>query len=1321
MRLIKVQIGFFLAISSLATAQYVNVVSEGAGTTVIRVAPRLLEMDTVEVGGGSFLNLVFQNGITDYGSEDSYMRTYIPVLVGVFSKTINVEASQIDYSSYSGLPPLRREAFLKGPSTTFINQFIAFDQPFEIRGHIAVRIRVYPYTYDSTTGSYSILKNAIIRISSVGSEVELGGVKEDKILASLLVNFQQVKNAVLKAVPRLMKTAGYSLLSQGQWYEIPVTTSGIYKLTQSVLKSAGVPVDQIQMNTIRIFNNGGTELPQDPRAPRPQELIENSIYIYDANGNNKFDPEDYIVFYGRSPREWAYNPATKTYSHYLNHYTEANYYFFTFNGNPSKRMQVIPSIQSSAVIQPTTFQGKIFQEDETYNLLSSGKDWFGTELKPAIGSTDQSTAIFVNKLLGLDPDSNITYRFRVVARSDQYNYFQVSENATGTQLGTVSIPVVYYNDDQGNFANESPVTTFVGPGNLPDGRSALKFVFNSSSSTASGYIDWYEIFYRRQFSAVNDVLDFTSPDTTGIVKFTVSGFSSDSIDVFDVTDFSNVSVITPLSVQSGSVTFAVQVSSGAPHEFYAVGPNGYLSVSKVTPVNNSNLRGQTAGADLVIITPPDFTDQANQLANFKQSFDGLKTQVAVTTQIYNEFDCGIPDPTAIRDYLMYLYNNAATQPSYVLLLGDGTYDYKNKVASLPEYVPPYESDESLSQIGTFASDDYFVQVKTPLMFSPIQMSIGRLPARSVADAQAMVNKIIQYESKPDFGPWRNLVTFIGDDGPTSGGNDDRDLHTTQTEILAETYTPSELDKRKIYLALYPTTISTLGRRKPEAAADIINQINQGTLVVNFVGHGAPDIWSYTHIFETAVTVPQLVNKNRLTLFVAATCDFARYDDPLDNAAAEQLTAKPDGGGIGVISATRVVYSSQNSYFNNTLYTFLFNRDSQRNPERIGDAVFQTKQTTYSLNDVKYQLVGDPSVRIALPHYRASVDSLNGYALVTVQQIKALDKLDIKGTIYHPDNSVWSGLSGTGLMTVYDSDRKVLVPQWGIYYNFPGSILFRGSVSIVNGRFDAKTIVPMDISYSNSNGRIELYFQADNSDGYGYTRNVIVGGTSTTAVNNHVGPQIAIYFDSRNFRDGDVVSQNPTLIADIHASNGINLSDVAVGHSLQATFDNQQSVNLAPYYTSELNSYQDGTVTYPVTTNLSFGKHNVTVRALDVFNNVSTATATFDVESNEQLSLKDVFNYPNPFSTSTSFTFQRSSAGGAGTPIDVTIKIFTLSGRLIKTIHSYGITDNYVKIDWDGLDDDGNMLANGVYLYKVIARTVDGAYSSEALGKLAVIR
>lgn len=1302
-------------------AQFVNVVSEGDGYTIVKITPQLLAMDTVKIGGESYLNPVFQNGVTDYGSEDSYMRTYVPILVGVFSKSVQIEASQIDYSNYSGLPPVKREAFLKGQLPTFVNQFIAYDQPFEIRGHIAVRVRVYPYVYDSTNNTYLILKNAIIKISSVGREVISQSIEGDHILSNLLVNFPQVKNAVIKGRPELIKTSAASLLSTGQWYELPVTTSGMYKLTQTALKNFGVPVDQIQMNTIRIFNNGGTELPQDPRAQRPQELIENSVYIYDANGNNKFDPEDYVIFYGRSPREWVYNPTTKTYSHYLNHYTETNYYFLTFNGSPSKRMQIVPSAQSAGAIQPATFTGKIFQEDEIYNLLSSGKDWFGTELKPQNGSTDQSTVIYVNKLLGLDPNSNITYRFRVVARSDQYNYFQVVENSTGAQLGTVSLPVVYYNDDQGNFANESPVTTLVGSGNLPDGRSALKFVFNSNSSTASGYIDWYEIFYRRQFTAVNDVLDFTSPDTTGTVRFAVNGFSSDSINVFDVTDFSNVSVITPISIQGGSVVFAIPVSAGVPHEFYAVGPNGYLSVSKITPISNSNLRGQTAGADLVIVTPPDFVDQANMLANFKRSFDGLKTQVAVTTQIYNEFNCGIPDPTAIRDYLMFLYNNALTRPSYVLLLGDGTYDYKNKISSLPEFVPPYESDESLSQIGTFASDDYFVQVKTPLMYSPIQMAIGRLPARSVTDAQAMVNKIIQYESKPDYGPWRNLVTFIGDDGPTSGGNDDRDLHTTQTEILAETYTPQELDKRKIYLALYPTTISTLGRRKPEAAADIVNQINQGTLVVNFVGHGAPDIWSYTHIFETAVTVPQLVNANRLTLFVAATCDFARYDDPLDNAAAEQLTAKPDGGGIGVISATRVVYSSQNSYFNNTLYTFLFNRDAQRNPVRIGDAVFQTKETTYSLNDVKYQLIGDPSVRIALPRYRASVDSLNGYALVTVQQIRALDRLDIKGTVYRSDNSVWSGLNGTGLMTVYDSDRRVLVPQWGLYYKFPGSILFRGSVSIANGHFDAKTIVPMDISYSNSNGRIELYFQADNSDGYGYTRNVIVGGTSTTAVNNHIGPQINIYFDSRNFRDGDVVSQNPTLIVDIHADNGINLSDVSVGHSLQATFDNQQLVNLAPYYTSQLNSYQDGTVNYPVTTSLSFGKHSVTVRALDVFNNVSTATATFDVESNEQLSLKDVFNYPNPFSGSTSFTFQRSSAGGAGMPIDVTIKIFTLSGRLIKTIHSYGITDNYVKISWDGLDDDGNMLANGVYLYKVIARTVDGAYTSEALGKMAVIR
>jgi hypothetical protein len=504
--------------------------------------------------------------------------------------------------------------------------------------------------------------------------------------------------------------------------------------------------------------------------------------------------------------------------------------------------------------------------------------------------------------------------------------------------------------------------------------------------------------------------------------------------------------------------------------------------------------------------------------------------------------------------------------------------------------------------------------------------------------------------------------------------------------------------------------------------------------MNFVGHGAPSLWSYAHIFDNSVTIPQLTNLNTLALFVAATCDFGRYDDPQAQCGAELLVTWPQGGAIGAVSSTRVGYDGPNVQLNSDFLQALLVRDAQRNPERIGDGFFEMKQEDYGqineTNDLKYQYLGDPTVRIGMPKYYAAVDSLNGKSLAQVQQVRALDKLDIKGTIYKPDMTVWNDFSGGALLTVFDSDIQVEIPQWSTQssnytYKSQGSILFRGEVSVKSGEFEAMAVMPTDISYSDTSGKVELYFQAGGSDGSGYTRNIIVGGTDTNVTINHVGPQITIYFDSTNFRDGDIVSEHPTMYVDLHSTNGINLSNVAVGHSLEATFDpnqpGQQSVDLSPYYVGSVDSYQDGEVVYPVTTSLSFGKHSVTVQAFDVFNNQSDTSATFDIESSEQLSIQNVYNYPDPFSGETSFTFQRTAVGGANLPVNVTIKVFTLSGRLIKTIKAPFITGTFVKIPWDGLDDDGNRLAIGVYLYKVIASTVDGSQTSEALGKMAVVR
>ena len=591
----------------------------------------------------------------------------------------------------------------------------------------------------------------------------------------------------------------------------------------------------------------------------------------------------------------------------------------------------------------------------------------------------------------------------------------------------------------------------------------------------------------------------------------------------------------------------------------------------------------------------------------------------------------------------------------------------------------------------------------------------------------MINKIIEYESKPDFGSWRNLFTVVAD-GYDGSGNPDLEFEIYDAEGELVPLIPKELDLRKIYLSLYTPVYSAEGIRQPQAASDLVNQINEGTLAVNFIGHGAPDTWSYAHVFYNSTTIPLLTNFTRLSLFIGATCDFSRDDNPNQVSGGELLVSSPQGGAIGVVSATRVVYDESNLALDEYFVQHLFVRDQQRNPVRIGDAFFATKQVYYGQlsiadNDLKYNYLGDPTVRLGLPKYEATIDSLNGKSLAQVQQIRALSKLDIKGTIYQPDGTPWSDLSTTALLTIFDSQKQVPDPTaQGVYYTFPGSALFSGQVSVKNGTFEATAAMPTDISYSNSNGRIEVYFQASGSDGSGYTTNVIVGGTDTTVVNNHIGPQITVYFDSTNFKSGDFVSQNPTLFVNLYSVNGINLSDAGVGHTLQATFDGQQAVNLAPFYTGEVNSYQDGTVKYPVTLSLAAGEHSVTVNAFDVFNNESDTSVTFTIESSSQLSITNVYNYPDPFTGSTAFTFQRN--GGVGEPLNVRIKVFTLSGRLIKTIDYPGIitgNDTFVKIPWDGLDDDGNRLANGVYLYKVIASTVDGSQTSEALGKMAVLR
>jgi hypothetical protein len=335
------------------------------------------------------------------------------------------------------------------------------------------------------------------------------------------------------------------------------------------------------------------------------------------------------------------------------------------------------------------------------------------------------------------------------------------------------------------------------------------------------------------------------------------------------------------------------------------------------------------------------------------------------------------------------------------------------------------------------------------------------------------------------------------------------------------------------------------------------------------------------------------------------------------------------------------------------------------------------------------------------------------------QIRALSDTKIAGTILKPDGTKWNEYNGEGLLTVFDSERTKLLEEID---NYPmliqGGVIFRGRVSVTGGEFEAEFVVPKDISYENKNGKIIFYFFDLESDGLAFTNKIIVGGTDTTA-NDGEGPEIEIFFDNANYVSSYLVGPEPNLIVRLFDETGLNTTGTGVGHKLEGILNKNQSVpiDFTEYFIGELDAGgKQGEINYKFN-KMNDGDYTIEVKAWDVFNNFSNEESFFTVVSSDDLVVRDVYNYPNPFSSSTAFTFQHNLTR----PIDVKVNVYTIAGRMIKQIEEKNIDQKFVKVNWDGRDEDGDQLGNGTYLYKLIVKTTDGEFTQSILGKMAVVK
>lgn len=1331
-----------LVAAGSAVAQDLRIVAQDAGGLTVEYRPMITQR-TVTIDGRAYTDVRVTGGGWDASSLPGEpalpMRAATLALPSLVGNTVVVlEAdygdapgvlvapmpweAAVDDSPSSGGAMSLGDGYARGgwmPAATAVLENVGV-----ARDVVLGTLRLSPVQWDAMTRVLRTFSRIVLRIEFGARMAALVPRPRGAELPEAgILNAEMARQWTLpRAGAAPMRRTTTASLASGDWFRFEVTDEGMYRLPKSWFTNAGISLDGVDPRTIRIYNSGGRELPVSRAGVRPDPLHEIAIEVL-GESDGRFDDGDAVILYARGVGGFRYDAARRRYEHVLHRFASSISFLLTFGGAQGRRIEALAS-RTDVEVRPQWFTGREFVEEDVTNLLQSGKMWLSRKITPGLPGAGIT---YSRKLEGVVAGQPVRYRLELWSQADNgtSNFFRVSES--GSEMGLVQMPTVNLSTDRADIAGSSGVREFTYTGSLVDGRSVLALNYSTSDPTRNrgGYVNWVEWYYARAFNATGDVLAFNGVDTTAVIGYELNGFTNSDIRVYDVTRFDSVRAVTGAEVSGGTVRFGAQAVTGAPPEYIALTTGAYRTAGAPVRVQNTPLLEAT-GTEAIIITHQDFREAAEKLAMHRmREDDPITTMVVTMPEIYASFNAGTADPTAMRDFIAHALATWQTPPRYVLLLGDGNYDYKGNDAGVrePQYVPVWESENSVNLIDCYVTDDYYVQVAGN--DARVDLAIGRLPAQSSAEAMTMVEKIIRYERDPTYDAWRNRLTFVADDGWTTRDNLESNQHTSQSEGIAESM-DRQYEKKKIYIVSYRTDVTAQGRRKPEAAQAIIDQINDGTVLINWTGHGSESVWAHEQVFSNESTIPKLRNADRPSFFVAATCTFGLYDRPGLRSGMEELMLRDDRGAIGGLTAPRVVFSHENSQFNATFLENVINRgrETDGRVRRVGDGLWSSKQTwTGSSGYEKFYLMGDPAMRLGLPRHRAAIDSIyinDGLATGDTVQMRALSRVTIAASVRLPDGSLWSDFTGVSDVTLFDAERRVRVEEWSNWeYSAPGGVLYRGQAAVRDGRFRVSFIVPKDISYENRNGRFAVYFDNSGTDGAGYSTAFRIGGSEpdTTSDSDREGPVIDLFVDSRSFRAGDVTNENATLIADLADVSGINTTGLGIGHAIELWIDGAEpSIVLNDYYTGEVDSYQKGTVTYSLR-GLTPGTHTLRLRAWDVLNNSSTAETYFTVSASTQLTVHNVHAWPNPMRDATTFTFQHNQSGA----VDVDVKIYTLSGHLLKTLEARGVTERFVQLPWSGLDGDSDRLGNGVYFYKVVCRTADGRFASEALGKLSVLR
>jgi len=1186
------------------------------------------------------------------------------------------------------------------------NQVVSFSEIRLFRSVPIADLIIDPFAYnDVFIGEVRVE----IMFTSADGKSQMLNSAEKEYLRNMVINPVHARSLKEKRPATLFRKSDF--LETGTWYQIGIKETGIYSVTGQFLQDNGVVIANLSKSGIRMFVSSTRGRPYTSKLPEEPYIREIPLIIT-GDSNGFLDRQDKLIFFGESVSGWnsTVSGGPEQASFTMNPYETTNHYWLyiseTDMSGTSRMAMYSNSFDPDAVNKPFHW-GRMHHEKDEANLIQGGTNWYGESFNGPAGNRIVQLSL-VSPAPDLHGDAYIRFGVAGASKTGYTTHRHEFEFSLNNEVIWGKITAFDYTESSKMMQIESDI--------LMENNSLL-ITYTGNNDNTKAFLDYVDIIYPARLTATDDYLHIWYPRQAQSVSFDVDGFDSPLIYVFDISD-----PLDPRYFISGDKQFTLYHSrTELTPEYLILTESNFKTPSSVKiPSVNPVLPAAYDQTDMVIITHRDFLPAAERLKEFRETrmINPLKISIFTMEEVYAKFSAGNQDPHAIRN-LLYDISLRVTEPSpyYLLLFGDGDYDYRNLSGKSKIFVPQYCITTG-SIIHTRNTDDPFVYLSSDTDNTP-DMAVGRIPSNSLKEANGYVDKLIAYESREVTGDWQMRVTLIADDPTNPWPNEPEFIRDTENTLLP-TF-PEAFKINKIYLTefpeLYDPTIGSMGRVGAREA--VLEAFTRGTFLMNYVGHGSPFVWAQEYIFTKDRDLNQVRTNGQYPFIVAATCDWGRSDYIGIQSMGEEMVNAEKNGAIGVIASTRGVINLDNIDFTKKMYEYLFpDKKNSTQCRTMGAAYLTGKIQAWSnLNVSKFQYFGDPALTLAVPRMNGVINVMGGDTL------KALSRVDVDGYVFDLDQARITDPPLNGWIELYDSERPVnreyRYLSGGTYrtgtlnYTLPGSRLFTGQISILNSDFTARFIIPKDIQYEGNNGIIRLRYASDDYtiEGSAYRDKLILAGSSDTVSADFNGPVITLMTDNEEFSSSSIIISDTTnLIIRLKDPAGINITG-SPGHAITMNTGGKES-DLTGLFVYDRDSWQEGRIILKAGEWFTEGEQEVEISGFDNFNNYSNETFYVQMVSYHDDLLMNVMNFPNPFKSSTNFTFRNLQSG------EVSVKIFTLNGLLVDEIYGGYKDTGFNSVFWDGYDTFGDKPAAGIYLYTLKLEHDGGTATSR--GKLVLL-